>query len=77
MEMRKIGDYDAWVLGNFVGDAGRLFAIPAQRKKRMAVLRSLRTSSLAAAMRKPRSTRSSVATMSTSQHDPPNWPAQQ
>jgi hypothetical protein len=39
--MPKIGDYDGWVLGNFVGAGGRLREIPAQRKKRMAVLRWL------------------------------------
>jgi hypothetical protein len=39
--MREIGDYDAWVLGNFVDTDGRLLGVPAQRKKRMAVLRWL------------------------------------
>jgi hypothetical protein len=39
--MRKIGDYDSWVLGNFVDGDRRLLAVPAQRKKRMAVLRWL------------------------------------
>jgi hypothetical protein len=39
--MGKIGDYDAWVIANFVGGDGRLLEIPAQRKKRMAVLRWL------------------------------------
>ena len=35
------GDYDARVLENFVDGAGRLDGIPAQRKKRIAVLRWL------------------------------------
>jgi hypothetical protein len=39
--MRKTGDYDSWVLGNFVDGDRRLLGVPAQRKKRMAVLRWL------------------------------------
>src|SRR5260370_13398316 len=39
--MRKIGDYDSWVLGNFVDSDRRLLGVPAQRKKRLAVLRWL------------------------------------
>jgi hypothetical protein len=35
------GEYDARVLENFVDSAGRLDGIPAQRKKRLAVLRWL------------------------------------
>lgn len=35
------GGYDQWVLANFVAADGRLTRIPAQRKKRMAVLRWL------------------------------------
>lgn len=34
-------DYDSRVLANFVGAGDRLLSIPAQRKKRMAVLRWL------------------------------------
>ena len=33
--------YDGWVLSNFVDAEGRLMRIPAQHKKRMAVLRWL------------------------------------
>jgi hypothetical protein len=35
------GDYDARILENFVDAGGRLDGIPAQRKKRLAVLRWL------------------------------------
>lgn len=40
-EAAGIDQYDAWVLGNFVDAGGRLTSIPAQRKKRLAVLRWL------------------------------------
>lgn len=40
MESERLGD-DGAVLENFVDVAGRLIAIPVQRKKRMAVLRWL------------------------------------
>lgn len=63
------GEYDARVLENFVDSAGRLDGIPAQRKKRMAVLRGWwRTSSPGAATPKGKSTRSSRGGTRTSRH---------
>ncbi len=38
---RETDDYDARVLSNFVGTGDRLLGIPAQRKKRLAILRWL------------------------------------
>ncbi|HEY1420657.1 MAG TPA: DUF2087 domain-containing protein [Candidatus Dormibacteraeota bacterium] len=40
-EAAGVDPYDAWVLVNFLDAAGRLTGIPAQRKKRLAVLRWL------------------------------------
>jgi len=39
--MSTEGDYDGWVLANFLDAGDRLVSIPAQRKKLMAVLRWL------------------------------------